>query len=268
MPTIHKQDDYKPFFFLSLSSSSTREYLNASDRVNLLSWALSSFLPSFLYKHPNSARISFKINKKILVPFLFLEGKKKEEKTKPYHPYYAPDENGYWWCLVFELRSVTPCKNLVNPRKLSFPSTSLIQSLSKGYAAGPTFISCMEECQWIVDEKADSKQNNVSTVKSPFLLPFLLFTFASSSTEVTRLPSCSKYSNAADAMCSQFSRASNWYILIAAAQNSSKSIFLYDNGSNLNAKKVTHYQNFFYYYFFLYWNIEREKKNRRKKSDE
>ena len=53
-----------------------------------------------------------------------------------------------------------------------------------------------------------------------------ILTRASSSTEMTRFPSCSKYSNAALAICSHSSRASNWYGLIAAAQNSSKSIFL------------------------------------------
>lgn len=45
-------------------------------------------------------------------------------------------------CLVLELRTVTPCKNLLYPRKLSFPSEFLMQSLSKEYAAGAKFNSC------------------------------------------------------------------------------------------------------------------------------
>lgn len=39
----------------------------------------------------------------------------------------------YWLChrcLAFELRIVTPCKNLVYPIKLNFPSELLIQSLT------------------------------------------------------------------------------------------------------------------------------------------
>lgn len=55
-------------------------------------------------------------------------------------------------CLVLELRTVTPCKNLLYPRKLSFPSEFLMQSLSKEYAAGAKFNSCSDKylkSQWV-----------------------------------------------------------------------------------------------------------------------
>lgn len=73
-----------------------------------------------------------------------------KEKDLPSNPlnaiiincYLLPNSRKIYWCLVFELRRVTPCKNLVYPSKLSFPSP-LIHSLRIEWAVGPTFSSCI-----------------------------------------------------------------------------------------------------------------------------
>lgn len=61
-------------------------------------------------------------------------------------------------------------------------------------------------------------------------------TCANSSTEMTRFPSLSKHSNAVLAIFSHPSRASSWYVLTAATQNSSKSNFLCESGSIFKQK--------------------------------
>ena len=58
-----------------------------------------------------------------------------------------------------------------------------------------------------------------------------MLTRASSSTEITRFPSFSNISYADRACCSHRSVPSNWCTLMAAAQNSGKSIFLNDKAS-------------------------------------
>lgn len=63
-----------------------------------------------------------------------------------------------------------------------------------------------------------------------------MHTCANSSTEMTRFPSLSKHSKAALAIFSHPSRASSWYVLIAATQNSSKSNFLCESGSIFKSK--------------------------------
>lgn len=71
-------------------------------------------------------------------------------------------------------------------------------------------------------------------------------TFFNSSTEIIMFPSCSKYPNAVFDILSHSSWTSSWYTLIAAAQNSSKSIFLEAAGESIFIQKSIQFSVFYY----------------------